>query len=62
MDKGAQMRCCDNCKYYGWYYDFCDKWKCEVDAQSCCSEHSRRKEEERSEDDNDQTVRCKART
>ena len=22
---------CDNCKYYKWYYDYCEKWKCEVD-------------------------------
>lgn len=25
---------CDNCKYYDWYYDFCNKWKCEVDARA----------------------------
>ena len=25
---------CDDCKYYHWYYDWCDKWKCEVDARS----------------------------
>lgn len=29
------MRNCDNCKHYHWYYDWCDKWKCEVDARSC---------------------------
>lgn len=25
---------CDKCKHYHWYYDWCDKWKCEVDARS----------------------------
>lgn len=24
---------CDNCIHYHWYYDYCDKWKCEVDAR-----------------------------
>ena len=26
-------KCCDNCTHYHWYYDYCDKWKCEVDAR-----------------------------
>lgn len=25
---------CDDCRYYHWYYDWCDKWQCEVDARS----------------------------
>ena len=25
---------CDYCKHYNWYYDYCDKWKCEIDARS----------------------------
>ena len=25
---------CDDCRYYRWYYDWCDKWQCEVDARS----------------------------
>ena len=25
---------CDNCIHYHWYYDWCDKWECEVDARS----------------------------
>ena len=29
--------CCDNCKYYYWYYDKCTKYDCEVDARSMCS-------------------------
>ena len=32
---------CDNCCYYHWYYDYCDKWKCEVDSReihSCFEE------------------------
>ena len=24
---------CDNCKWYRWYYDRCEKWKCEIDAR-----------------------------
>lgn len=24
---------CDECKCYHWYYDYCDKWDCEVDAR-----------------------------
>ena len=30
---------CDECKHYCWYYDYCDKWGCEVDARevhNCC--------------------------
>lgn len=25
---------CDKCKYYSWYYDYCEKWKCEIDSRS----------------------------
>lgn len=25
---------CDNCKYYHWYCDTCDKWNCEIDCRS----------------------------
>ena len=25
---------CDNCEHYEWYYDYCQKWKCEVDARA----------------------------
>lgn len=25
--------CCDNCKYYIWYWDKCTKWGCIVDAR-----------------------------
>ena len=28
---------CDNCKHYHWYYDWCDKWECEVDVRSVYS-------------------------
>lgn len=24
---------CDNCRWYNWYYDYCAKWDCEVDAR-----------------------------
>lgn len=30
---GGRRMNCDNCKHYHWYYDYCDKWKCEVDAR-----------------------------
>lgn len=23
-------KCCDNCKWYRWYWDACAKWSCEV--------------------------------
>lgn len=25
---------CDRCRYYHWYYDYCDKWKCKVDSKA----------------------------
>lgn len=27
---------CDNCHFYTWYYDYCQKWDCEKDARSVC--------------------------
>lgn len=33
------QKTCDNCKYYHWYYDKCDKWNCEVDSRSVCELH-----------------------
>lgn len=24
---------CDNCKYYRWYHDYCDKYKCQIDPR-----------------------------
>ena len=38
MDK----KCCDTCKYYSWYYDFCEKWECEMDARSKCDSYKKR--------------------
>ena len=35
---GLLTRCCDNCAYYSWYYDKCDKWQCEVDSRSVCDD------------------------
>lgn len=26
--------CCDECKYYEWYYDLCKKWNCKIDGRS----------------------------
>lgn len=34
-------KCCDNCIHYHWYYDYCDKYECEVDARSVCSSFER---------------------
>ena len=25
---------CDKCKFYIWYYDWCKKWRCEVDGRA----------------------------
>lgn len=25
---------CDKCKFYIWYYDWCKKWRCEVDGRT----------------------------
>ena len=35
---------CDNCKHYEWYYDYCKKWKCEVDDREVHSCFERRGE------------------
>lgn len=32
MPKASEQNC-DGCKHYHWYYDYCDKWHCEVDAR-----------------------------
>jgi hypothetical protein len=34
-ERRAEMttKCCDNCIHYHWYYDYCDKYDCEVDAR-----------------------------
>lgn len=33
--------CCDKCRFYNWYYDWCRKWKCEVDGRAVypCFKH-----------------------
>ena len=39
--------CCDNCTHYNWYYDYCDKYNCEVDARevhSCFEDYKNDKE------------------
>lgn len=35
---------CDKCKWYQWYYDYCEKWKCTVDNKSvyACFEAERK--------------------
>ena len=34
-------KCCDTCKYYHWYYDYCDKYDCKVDARAVCSSYEK---------------------
>lgn len=24
---------CDNCKHYDWYYNYCEKLRCEIDTK-----------------------------
>lgn len=38
---------CDNCKYYNWYYDYCNKWKCKVDEREVYSCYEHRKENDK---------------
>ena len=28
------MLSCDDCKYYNWYYDWCDRWKVKIDERA----------------------------
>ena len=32
-----KIKRCDNCKWYGWYWDKCERWQCEVNRNSRCS-------------------------
>lgn len=32
-------RNCDSCSHYSWYYDYCNKWKCEMDFRSVCNSY-----------------------
>lgn len=34
LEQGGIVMNCDKCKYYIWYYDYCSKWKCNVDGRS----------------------------
>lgn len=34
-----EKECCDNCKYYQWYYNKCDKYDCTIDARSVCNSY-----------------------
>lgn len=27
------MNYCDECKFYKWYYDYCEKWQCKIDPR-----------------------------
>lgn len=38
------QKCCDNCKFYEWYYDKCKKYNCEVNAKHLCSMYQECKE------------------
>lgn len=35
-------KCCDNCERYRWYYNYCKKWKCEVDDRGVCGSWTER--------------------
>ena len=39
-----QKRCCDNCTFFKWYFDYCTKWKCTKDYRSICSDWKNNKE------------------
>ena len=46
---------CDKCKYYNWYYDYCDKWKCVVDnreVHSCYEERTSNEDTKRKDKKN----------
>lgn len=36
IKRGDSMHC-DDCKFYRWYYDHCDKWNCKTDERSFCN-------------------------
>lgn len=40
--EGDSMHC-DDCKFYRWYYDHCDKWNCKTDERSFCNAFEERK-------------------
>ena len=40
--KEPKKKCCDNCKYYQWYYDKCDLFNAEVDGRSVCDSYEER--------------------
>ena len=37
-------KCCDNCIHYHWYYDYCDKFECEVDGRAVYGCYTERRE------------------
>ena len=45
-------KCCDTCKRYHWYEDWCDKYECEVDARNVCGGYESQEENLRKERDN----------
>ena len=38
------QRCCDNCLWYKWYWDWCERWKSQKDARSVCGEWKKQNE------------------
>ena len=30
-------KCCDNCKYYSWHYDYCKKYQSIINNKSVCT-------------------------
>ena len=40
------MKCCDECKYFKWYYDWCDRWKTTIDERAVNNCFEPKEEEE----------------
>lgn len=35
-------KCCDNCIYYSWYYDYCKLWNIKIDSRYVCNNYKER--------------------
>ena len=35
-------KCCDNCIYYQWYYDYCKLWDVKIDSRYICNNYKER--------------------
>ena len=56
----SSKKCCDNCRYYEWYYDWCNLFKCEMDARSRCNSYKGRREMDCCNDNREELIQiCK---